>query len=136
VPPSRKIKSERERKEEAKLTAEAARASAQAEREQLGLLKRVRNETLDARSLLADGSGPSPTRQMSGWQKVWLVVGVLFVVGLAMPDDSSSPDSDTGDYSSDYSSDNPARQRCLDGLANVESWDDLDSTLASSDCAE
>ncbi len=80
----------------------------------------------------SDAFDPSPTPQqhhqpsqgMSGWQKFWLVFGVLFVVGLIMPDDPSSSSSDTGDYtsdSSDYTSDNPARQRCLDGLANVDS---------------
>jgi hypothetical protein len=45
--------------------------------------------------------------------------------------DTSSDDTDSG-----YTSDNPARQRCLDGLADVMSWEDLDSTLASQDCGE
>ena len=90
----------------------------------------------------------TPSTGMSGWQKFWAVIGVLFVIGLIAPDDDSS-DSYTTDYSdttdttdSEYVKspytveDNPARQRCLDELANVESWDDLDATIASSDCGQ
>lgn len=100
-------------------------------------------------NVLPEGSEPwtpSPlhhqqaSQGMSGWQKFGAVVGVLFVVGLIVPDDESSSGSDSGGYTSDttsdFTSDNPARQRCLDGLASVQSWEDLDSTLASDDCGE